>query len=184
MTWPHGKLKFVARFGYGDILSLVYSGAGIFTRSLRATVDLLRRFYGHVPILAASRHHDGGVIMDSDRCSYGIDASDSDRVVLVLRQGGKIVLRRCLDLNPGAVAALTDLIRKSQGKPVICINSTGEVAFSLAFTITNDIPCADVMLVFPHALRHAATTATRLGNPWGGLERGPARPALPKAYCD
>jgi hypothetical protein len=63
-------------------------GAGIFTRSLRATVDLLRRFYGHVPILAASPHNDGGVIMDSDRCSYGIDASDSDRLVLVLRQGG------------------------------------------------------------------------------------------------
>ena len=43
-----------------------------------------------------------------------------------------------------------------------------EVAFSLAFTITNDIPCAEVMLVFPHALRHAATTANRPGN-----HRGP-----------
>jgi hypothetical protein len=106
--------------------------------------------------------------MDSDRCSYGIDASDSDRLVVVLRQGGKIVLRRRLDLNPGAVAAFTDMIRKSQGKPVICINSTGEAAFSLAFTITNDIPCAEVMLVFPHALRHAATTANRPGN-----HRGP-----------
>jgi hypothetical protein len=100
--------------------------------------------------------------------SYGIDASDSDRLVLVLKQGGKIVLRRCLDLNPRTIAALTDMIRKSQGKPVICINSTGEVAFSLAFTITNDIPCAEVMLVFPHALRHAATTANRPGN-----HRGP-----------
>ena len=78
--------------------------------------------------------------MDSDRCSYGIDASDSNGLVLVLRQAGKIVLRRCLDLNPRTIAALTDMIRKSQGKAVICINSTGEVAFSLAFTITNDIP--------------------------------------------
>ena len=95
---------------------------------------------------------------------HGIDASDSDRLVLVLRQAGKIVLRRCLDLNPGAVAALTDMIRKSQGKSVICINCTGEVAFSLAFTITNDIPWAEVMLVFPHALRHAATTANQPGN--------------------
>jgi hypothetical protein len=104
--------------------------------------------------------------MDSDRCSYGIDASDS-RLVLVLKQAGKIVLRRCLDLNPRTIAALTDMIRKSQGKPVICINFTGEVAFSLAFTITNDIPCAEVMLVFPHALRHAATAAN-----WPGNHRG------------
>ena len=83
---------------------------------------------------------------------------------MVLRQGGRIVLRRCLDLNPRSIAALTDMIRKRQGKSVICINSTGEVAFSLAFTITNDIPCAEVILVFPHALRHATTTANRLGN--------------------
>ena len=122
--------------------------------------------------------------MDSGRCSYGIDASDSDRLVVVLRQGGEIVSRRCLDLNPGAVAALTDMIRKSQGKPVICINSTGEVAFSLAFTITNDIPCAEVMLVFPHALRHAATTANLLGNHHGADANAVCSPGMPNAYCD
>jgi hypothetical protein len=120
--------------------------------------------------------------MDSDRCSYGIDASDS-RLVLVLKQAGKMVLRRCLDLNARTIAALTDMIRKSQGKPVIRINSTGEVAFSLAFTITNDIPNAEVMLVFPHALRHAATTAKPTRKPpWGGLERGSARQAWNACY--
>ena len=117
--------------------------------------------------------------MDSDRCSYGIDASDSDRLVVVLRQGGRIVLRRCLDLNPGAVAALADMIRKSQGKPVICINSTGEVAFSLAFTITNDIPCAEVMLVFPHALRRTGRETTV-----GRTRTRICSPGMPNAYCD
>lgn len=84
--------------------------------------------------------------MDSDRCSYRIDASDSDRLV-----SGQDRLAPMLGPKPRTIAALTNMIRKTQGKPVICINSTGEVAFSLAFTITNDIPCAEVMLVFPHA---------------------------------
>ena len=38
-------------------------------------------------------------------------------------------------------------------------HSTGEVAFALAFTIINDAPDAEVMLVFSHALRHGPSPA-------------------------
>ena len=45
MTWPHAKLKFVARFALPRHLVFVYCRrTGIFTRSLRTTVDLFTAF--------------------------------------------------------------------------------------------------------------------------------------------
>ena len=97
--------------------------------------------------------------MVNDGCCYGIDASGPDGLMVVLRQRGKKLLHRHLEFNPRNIASLTNLIRKGQGKPWICINSTGEVAFALAFTIINNVPDAEVMLMFSHALRHGPPPA-------------------------